>query len=229
MEINDEIKREIILSILKSAPSGATLKELSGTRFSSYLVEEMLSYLQTEHLISIEGLKVMTNPEQRVRLAVKALELGGDIERVCRLVDWKEFEEFTALAFSLSGYRVKKGFRFSSGGKRWEIDIIALRKPITVCVDCKHWKKRLSKSSIVKVVEDHVWRTNAFIGVIKTFREKLGLEGWAKILTIPIIVSLHSTALKLYEGVPIVPILQLPNFINDLPTQAYSIKHLEVK
>lgn len=219
VEANNEIKIEVILSILKSSPNEVTVKKLYEIcRIPKEVIDETLRSLKTsEGFLSIGDSEVKTNSEQRINLALKAVELGGDIERICRFISWREFEDVTASAFSLNDYRVRRNFRFSWAERRWEIDILAMRKPIIVCVDCKHWKKGLTRSSIAEIVKDHMERTKVFTEALKTLGENLNLKEWVNIVSIPIIVSLHSASLKFYKKVPIVPILQLPSFINDLP------------
>ena len=218
IETNNEIKREVILSILKTSPNEVTVKELYEIcRVPKEVIDETLRSLKTEALISVEDSEVKTNSEQRINLALKAVKLGGDIEQICKFISWREFEDVTASAFSLNDYRIRRNFRFSWAERRWEIDVIAMKNPIIVCVDCKYWKKGLTRHSIAEIVKDHVERTKVFTEALKTLGGNLNLKGLVNIVSVPTIVSLHSASLKFYKKVPIVPILQLHSFINDLP------------
>ena len=133
IEANNEIKREVILSILKTSSNEVTVKELYEIcRIPKEVIDETLRSLKTETLISVEDSEVKTNSEQRINLALKAVKLGGDIERICKFISWREFEDVTASAFSLNDYRVRRNFRFSWAERRWEIDVIAMKNPIIV-------------------------------------------------------------------------------------------------
>jgi hypothetical protein len=48
---------------------------------------------------------------------------------------------------------------------------------------------------------------------------------WRQATLIPVILSLVPGPLKFYNKVPIVPILQLQNFLNELPAHTISLTH----
>ena len=88
-------------------------------------------------LIEFENDQVDLSSDQRVNLAIHAINQGTDIEKVCKVLEWKEFENFTANAFEKNDFEVKRNFRFKAAQRRWEIDVLAYSYPIIVCVDCK--------------------------------------------------------------------------------------------
>jgi len=165
------------------------------------------------------------NSLKRLKLAVHAIELGGDVERVSGVLDWKEFENIAAIAFERNGYSVARNLRFKHAGRRWEMDIIACKKPIVACVDCKHWHHGMYPSAIRRVVEEQVERTCALAEFLPKLTEKIDCASWNRVKLIPAILSLLTVRSKFYNKVPIVPVLQLQDFISQLPAYADSLKH----
>jgi hypothetical protein len=48
---------------------------------------------------------------------------------------------------------------------------------------------------------------------------------WDRIKFFPVILSLSAGMFKFYDKVPIIPILQLQDFINQLPAYVSALKH----
>jgi hypothetical protein len=124
-----------------------------------------------------------------------------------------------AIAFQINHYTVERNFHFKASGKRWEMDLLACQQPLIVCVDCKRWQHGWTRASIMKASEAQVERTKALTDSLQSFTEKLGLDKWTRAMLIPIVLSLVPSAFKFHNNTPIVPILQLQSFINELPTQ----------
>ncbi|MCD6530562.1 hypothetical protein J7L06_09840 [Candidatus Bathyarchaeota archaeon] len=224
-EIKPEIYRKVILAILKKSSNEITVKELyDACLIPSETVDRVLKTLQREEALYVQDQEIRVGVEQKIKLALKAVEKGADIERVCRFIDWKEFERVVTLAFTLNGYEVRRGFRFSWDGRRWEIDVLAVKRQVIVSADCKHWRRGLGRSSVARIVEKQVQRTKVFTEALEKLRGKLGLQDVSKIIAVPLIISLYPPPMKLYDSVPIIPILQLASFISDLPANLHSLK-----
>ena len=131
-------EREVLISFLKLTKGGPVeIKDLSSeSQIPRQLVHETLTSLRLG-IVEADGHSISGGPEQRLRAAHKAVELGADIERVCRFLTWSEFEDISVMAFEANDFKVKKHFRFSGSGRRWEIDILAAKRPIVACADCK--------------------------------------------------------------------------------------------
>ncbi|MFQ6095995.1 MAG: NERD domain-containing protein, partial [Candidatus Bathyarchaeia archaeon] len=149
--------------------------------------------------------------------AVRIVELGADLERVCKLLRWKEFEDISALAFENSGYSVLKHFRFRHLDKRWEVDILALNNPFVISVDCKHWRRGWQTSAVQRTAKTQAKRTQNLAEASASLRDRMGISRWRSATFIPMILSLIPGPFKFYEGVAIVPIFQLRDFINQMP------------
>ncbi len=212
-------KREILVAVLKLTREGPIDYSLisKNARIPTETGEKLLRNLADNGFVRFRAKVLEVSPDQRVRIAVEALRLGADFEKVCWLLDWREFESIATKAFETYSFTVAKNFRFKERrGKRWEIDLLACRHPLVVSVDCKHWQHRWTSSPIVRVTEEHVERTRAFANTLPTFYMKLGLGKWKSAKIVPAVLSLLPAPFKFHQGIPIVPVLQLQNFLNEL-------------
>lgn len=179
----------------------------------------LLAHIHTENsFFKLRDRMLEASPSQRVQMAVQAMRLGADPERVCKFLGWKEFEDFSKRIFEAFQYRVNANFRFKENGRRrWEIDLVAYKKPLIISVDCKHWRYGWTESSIQKVAEEHVNRTLAFTRTLNNHVRKINLDDWNQARVVPVILSLLSSSCRFHMKTPIVPVLSLRNFLNELP------------
>jgi len=213
------VEREILITVLKLTRNGPIEHSLvsKNARIPAETGEKIIKKLVTAALIKWKGKVLEASPSQRVRIAFQAIKLGADFERVCRLLGWREFESITTKAFEAFNYCVEKNFRFKGrNGKRWEIDLVACKQPIIVLVDCKHWKHKWTRAQIMKTVEKHVERTKAFTDVLPSLYTKIKLSNWKHATVIPIVLSLLSSSYKFHQNTPVVPVMQLRSFLNEL-------------
>jgi len=225
------VKKQILVSLLKLTRQGPFRKELLGkdSRVPMQVVDEILEKLCQDGLCQQRRGAVEATTTQRVKVAVHAIRLGADFERVCNFLQWKEFENLAAEAFKANNYSVTSNFHFKHAGKRFEIDLLARKEPLIVCVDCKHWHHGWSRAAIVKAVEMQTKRTKALANAFPTVYEKVGLETWKHALFLPTVLSLVPSPFKFHNKVPIVPILQLQNFLNELPAHMLLLTHFSIK
>jgi Holliday junction resolvase-like predicted endonuclease len=220
-------ERQVMNSILELTQRGPASKELlrKTTHLDSAFLNKTLAKLFDNGFFQLKQNFIEVSPSQRVNLAFRVIMLGGDLERTCRLLKWAEFEGVAAEALQINGFVVLRNFRFKRKGKRWEMDVIGFREPLVVCIDCKHWRRRLTQAALVKVVEAQLERTREFADVLPSYWTKTRLNDWKTALIVPVILSLVSGSLKFYNNVPIVSILQLRDFINTLPCEAHLLTH----
>ncbi|RLI44863.1 hypothetical protein DRO69_06405 [Candidatus Bathyarchaeota archaeon] len=225
------IERTLLISVLKLTKTGPIQAKLVSrdTHIPTQTVNEMLTKLSDEQLIKYTDQLIEASPNQRARMAIHAVKLGADLERVCNVLEWKEFENITATAFEANDYTVKRRFRFKWAGRRWEIDVVGCKEPLVACVDCKQWHHNWRRSAIIKTVELQVERTHALAEALVPLREDIGLVNWKEAILVPIVLSLFSSPFKFYNNVPIVPVLQLPDFLNELLAHITSLTHFSLK
>ena len=221
------IERELIISILKLTKNGPVAIDVvrKDAKMPSSIAENLLKNFQNNGLVYLQNKVVDVDGLKRLKLAVHAVELGADVERVSGFLGWKEFENIAAIAFERNGYSVKRNLRFKHAGRRWEMDILACKKPIVACVDCKHWHHGMYPSAIRRIVEEQVERTSALAESLPKLTEKIECTSWSTVKLVPAILSLTTIRSKFYNKVPIVPVLQLQDFISQLPAYMDSLKH----
>ena len=131
-----------------------------------------------------------------------------DLEIVSEEVIWQNFERLAAFIFEKNDFRVTVNTVKTWNKKRRQYDVIARKSNQTFLVECKKWAgNRYRLSALKKAVEQHNERT--------TFYNTITRED-----AIPLLVTLVEEEIRLYEGVPLVPVLKLNSFIHELYTDA---------
>jgi len=220
------VESNLVISLLKLTKKGPVLTESvnKDAHIPSATGRKLLFKLQNEGLIYLKKGSVEVESGCRLKLAVKAVFLGADVERVSNLLCWQEFEEITAFALKNNGYTVSSNVRFKNAARRWEIDVVGCKKPLVVCIDCKHWQHAIAPSALKRIVDSQVERTKALADSLPNIALKLECAKWSEAKFIPCILSLMPSSFKFIYEVPIVPILQLQDFLNQLPAYTESIK-----
>jgi Holliday junction resolvase-like predicted endonuclease len=190
------------------------LAELSRTPKS--IIETDLEYLVTSNLLSVIGDKVNIGNEQRIALAIEALKGGSDPERVCRKLNWKEFEEVAMIALDSNGYITSKHFVFKHGKVRREIDLVCVKGKLVLCIDCKHWMHGWHRSRMTSAVREQVERTKALAAEASSVTKRLNLPHLTEFTFLPILVTLADVASRTIQNVPVVPILRMRTFLDGL-------------
>ncbi len=128
---------------------------------------------------------------------------GKDLEDIFSIISWKEFEEKIEEIFKTHGFKTRKNFVFKTS-KRFEIDILAEKRDLVFIVDCKQWGKgRYKISSLKKAAEKNLERMKELQNTLLGRNKKI----------IPIIVTLLDECFYEHDGVYIVPLFKLNNFL----------------
>lgn len=225
------IDRELIIAVLKLTKSGPiSLQVLSkDAKVPLNVADNLVKKMHNNRLVYLRNKIIDVDSLKRLKLALHAVQLGADLERVTSFLEWKEFENIAAIAFERNNYIVKKNLRFKYAGRKWEIDIIGCKKPIVACVDCKHWHHGMHPSAIRRIVEEQVERTSALAESLPKLAEKIECAAWKRAKLIPAVLSLIPARFKFYSNVPIVPVLQLQDFLIQLPAYVDSLKNFSKK
>ena len=145
------------------------------------------------------------------------IESIDDLEIVSEEVIWQNFERLAAFIFEKNDFRVTVNTVKTSHKKRRQYDVIARKSKQTYLVECKKWAgNRYRLSALKKAVEQHNERT--------TFYNTITSED-----AVPLLVTLVEEEIRLYEGVPLVPVLKLNSFIHelDMDGEGYSFRDYE--
>ncbi len=222
-------ERNLLISLLKLTKETPVLvKDLKeDCKLPLQVTAKLLDKLYIEGLINLENESIDVTESNRLKLAVKTVDLGGDIELVSKYLLWQEFEGMAILALKNNGFSVSKNVRFKHVDRKWEIDAVGCKKPLVVCIDCKHWQRRMAPSVLGRVVEAQAERTAALAAFLPNTKCRLECTKWEKAQFVPAILSLVQSSYKFYDNVPIVPILQLQDFIFQIPAYMYSLKSFQ--
>ncbi|MGA2912584.1 MAG: restriction endonuclease [Methanoregula sp.] len=132
-----------------------------------------------------------------------------DLEIVSEEIIWQNFERLAAFIFEKNDFVVVVNTVKTYHKKRRQYDGIARKSDQTFLVECKKWAgNRYRLSALKKAVEQHNERT--------TFYNTITHED-----AIPILVTLIEEEIRLYEGVPLVPVQKLNSFIHELDKDAH--------
>jgi Holliday junction resolvase-like predicted endonuclease len=221
------VERDLLISLLKLTKDGPVLIEdvNKDSRIALDIVRKLLEKLQNEDMIYLQGDTVKAINNNRLRLAVKAASLGADVEQISAFLRWQEFEDIAAIALERNGYVVAKNVRFKHAGRKWEIDIVGCKKPLVICIDCKHWRHGMAPSALKRTAEAQVERTRALAASLPHVSLEIECTKWNKAKFIPTVLSLTQGRFKFYDMVPIVPVLQLQDFLSQLPAYTESLKY----
>ncbi|MCC6049321.1 MAG: restriction endonuclease [Thermofilum sp.] len=190
-------------------------------RDGSASLEELASEARTtpEHVVRllegfpvrVEGGRVLV--ESKADLLLEAWRRGVDPVEMALKSGWRDFERVCGGVFERCGYRVLLNVRVRSQGRLFELDVVAVRKPWVLAVDCKRWS-RLRSSSLKSAAVMQKERGRALASALsQSLRAEV--RGWTEAKVVPLVVNLHEGQLKIYEGVPVVPLSKLVSFLNE--------------
>lgn len=217
--MENDVTQVVLSSLLKYKNESISMELLAGLTgindldFINYIVDDLV----TDDIITKDDHnQINLTPESRMKLAFLLIKTGLDIEYVAKYLDWKEFEAFSRDILLHHEFKVYPRVRFkSSKKKRYELDLLAIRNPIILCIDCKHWSPRAGKKyALKKAVEKQVERTKAFSNSVDLL--KFNIEKNNDLYLMPLLISWLVEDIKTYQNVPIVPIFQLSFFLNQI-------------
>ncbi|MHA2141131.1 MAG: restriction endonuclease [Candidatus Thorarchaeota archaeon] len=155
----------------------------------------------------------------RIDLALRAVSIGAEIERVVNQLTWKDFEGFVANILTENNYRCVESFRRrgTAETKGMEIDVIGVRGSSVIAVDAKMWGSRSGKLSALKsAAEKQKERTRRLCDVMARLGDKLGGLASGHYTLEPILVTWMVEEVTFHEGVPIVPVFLFNSFLQDI-------------
>lgn len=142
---------------------------------------------------------------RRSELIIRALKEGVrlDLGRLGRYLSWQEFEEVVGGIFREMGYTVVRRRRF----RHLEIDLLAYRRRVTFVGEVKRW--RYGGSRWNAVVREHLSKVEYLV------RNRLVPVLETPTYVIPIVISLTSAIDSIIEGVPVVDVFRLAQFLRE--------------
>jgi Holliday junction resolvase-like predicted endonuclease len=223
--------RALLMSLLNL--TNGDLVEVEKLRGSMKMTAEAFNgfvyQLEEAGLVTVEAGSIELSLDQRLGLAMRAVEVGADFEAVSRSLGWLEFEELSARVFEENGFRVLRRFRFNANGRRWELDLLATRAPYLVCGECKHWSNGIGNKTARSIIETHLEKVEMFSHHLPELMKRGGLEKWVRAIVVPMALTLSATPMEIYRRVPSVSVLALPRFLNEFDGQLERLAHFRVE
>ncbi len=206
-----------------------TLDELARELWSepTSLIQKV-ERLREDGLVSFRGSNLELDTRQRLMLAEKLVHNGRDAEKVSRLLEWQEFEDFAICTLGENGFRTVKHLVFKSRLGRREIDILAWNDTFLLAVDCKHWLRGLSTGRMRDAAQAQVKRTVA-LAERPEILSRIGVDKVGKRSIIPAVFALGDSRQAFVDGVPIVSVSKLVSFLYGISPVDERVRSIRVK
>jgi len=202
-----QVSRKVLRKILAAIRVGEVgLEELKeAAELPEQIFREACTLLSSNQ-VGVWGERSVTfGRSDKMRAAILLCSLGEPLEDVSKMLTWSEFEDMVSTLLESVGYEVRRRVRLKE--PRCEIDVVAAKGDLALVIDCKHWKKTLGYSTMQRIIEAQIKRAK----VLSTSNLSL-IKGCDKFL--PVILTLYSERPEIVEGVPVVPINLLSDFIS---------------
>ncbi|HDO20511.1 MAG TPA: hypothetical protein ENG81_03220 [Candidatus Bathyarchaeota archaeon] len=208
----------IILAILKCTREKdfCSISEIKDTtNLPAYRILEFLIQIESQGLIELfeSNSKILCKPYDRLKLAIFALNHNVNPLKIALFLDWREFERICLISFEEYEYRCFQNFRFKIDGKFFEMDIIGVKDPFVICVDCKRWSK-IRRSQLRRAALKHLKKVILLSS--SKYLEKLEVSSWNKIIFIPVMLTIYEDIDRFYRGIPIIPVYKFNSFLKDI-------------
>jgi hypothetical protein len=176
-------------------PFGILVRKTGGRSAALAVLRELASQMGIEFQPGLDGY----TPDQALA-AVALVRAGMSPDAVGSTLTWREFEGFCADVLKACGYDVRANIVVTK--PRRQIDILAESRTLALSVDCKHWGKAFSGSTLERVASDQIERTRV-----------LAAKRHMRVPVLPMVLTLLDSPVRAAAGVPIVPIFTLRDFL----------------
>ncbi len=169
---------------------------------------------EIKNIISIRDHEIIV--EKPLELALYLLRKGLSFKEVSRYIDWRDFEKVTAEILSSHNYVILTNLIVTKP-VRFEIDVIGVDTGSGrgIFIDCKHWGRGVSRSSLIDIISKHVERINKFVRYFNWVKNKWIYFRYLREI-IPVIVTLTTPSIRVYDNVLVVSIQEFNQFLTDI-------------
>lgn len=150
-----------------------------------------------------ESLGVECEPTDPGLVAMSLCSLGVPPEEVSSLLSWREFEAFSANLLRSAGYEVRENVRLREPPA--QIDLVATGTSLVLSIDCKHWKRGASISTLAKVAQDQSRRSEHLRRTLPDSRPIAS-----------VIITLAQQGERFVDGAAVVPLYSLRSFLDSV-------------
>lgn len=190
-----DMNKDIIIRIIQNINSGEiSVKDFAKiVQGDAAVVGKILAGME---ITGRNGILSFGNGD-RLKCALAALKDGASMEQISEVLTWRDFEGLAAEVLSEAGYETARNVMLKS--PRAEIDVIGINGDTAILIDCKHWKKDVTRIQAER----------------QAARAKRYASANLQYIVVPAIVSLHQSAIFL-DKMPVVPIWQFASFVNEV-------------
>jgi hypothetical protein len=176
------------------------------------IFDRIISSGMEKSLLSVEENEITLLKPIELLLLLEEL-IAVDIEKLARYIEWDEFERYVAEKLRSMGLDYVSSYKHNRIA-RFQIDVLALdlANKIGYIIECKHWKKSMSTSQIRQVVESHLIRVEKLLKNCEWITVEIPAIRRIKYF-IPLIFTLYAPKIHSLDGIPIVAIRFLNEFL----------------
>jgi len=197
------------------------------------MVDDLRAKLDDLHekcRLTISKSAIEQSPLQRILLAQDLVTGGCDPQKVTKILGWQEFENFVQIAFENNGFRALKHLIIKPARRaRREIDVLAWNQSLTLALDCKHWIKMGSSQPRLRRAAAAQSARVALLARRPDLLRRYGVDNIEKRSIMPILLVLCEYETHQSEGVPIVPISKLADFLSGLSPFETAFKLIPIR
>jgi len=203
----------IIRGIRAIIPGGISTHDFAiASEMDEFSAKELLQIFLQNRIGRLNENIVEFSNSDRISASIFAIRNGASIEDVSEFLTWQNFEELVSHILDENGFQVQKNLVLTK--PRMEIDVVGIKLGISILIDCKHWK-RMTQSALNDIVNKQVERVKSYV------------EKTESMHAIPVIVTLHQEKVDFVKEVPIVPIMELPSFLDEFYGNLDKMKTIE--
>jgi len=141
-------------------------------------------------------------------------DMGINTTYLSNYISWQEFENYVANQFIRYGWETIIEYHHRRI-ETFQVDVIAVNiiKKLALFIECKHWHKEiLGQRTLENIAFDHIRRIEKYLKVCEWVVSNIPYLRKIKYI-LPIIITLRRFSTKVFQGIPIISIKYLHDFI----------------
>ncbi len=178
-------------------------------------LEEILKLsIERSYVSELEDRYALLDP---LGLLTELTSRGLDVGRLVDFIEWSEFEDYVAHTLKLSGFETYVDYQHR-GLVRFQIDVLGLDtiSKIGLVIECKHWRRIYKqRNKLADAVKEHIRRIERLVKFCEWVAINIPAIRRVRIF-IPALIVLRPLTPKVVDGVPIVALSELSDFVNNL-------------
>lgn len=194
-------------------PGGITVEDfVAVTNSERSVAKKILQELAANDIGKFDGDVIEFEEGDKLRAGIIAISKGVFVDELAKHLDWQDFEGLAAKILEEHDFATIRNMVLTQ--PRMEIDVVGIRLGVAILIDCKHWKK-ITPSALNDIVQKQIERTKNYVSKTKGA------------IAAPVIVTLYQDVVSFVGKVPIVPIFQLGNFVDEFYGNLENVQTIE--